>query len=185
MIALIAKTRCRDASRRFEKTSFASSASGDPGGQPHGPTTGCLRQTRRLKTTAGLASARCLNSPIRQPDALPLHDVRYRRTDEAAPRTPGKRKALNRARAFSGETLSLIGSSSRTLARAARPPSPFPKPGGARRDRTDDLMLAKHALSQLSYGPGYLGIKRSALRWWAWEDLNFRPHAYQARALTN
>src|SRR6267378_8251482 len=20
--------------------------------------------------------------------------------------------------------------------------------------------------------------------WWAWEDLNFRPHAYQARALT-
>ena len=27
---------------------------------------------------------------------------------------------------------------------------------------------------------------RSALdEWWAWEDLNFRPHAYQARALTN
>ena len=25
--------------------------------------------------------------------------------------------------------------------------------GGADRDRTDDLMLAKHALSQLSYGP--------------------------------
>ena len=21
--------------------------------------------------------------------------------------------------------------------------------------------------------------------WWAWEDLNLRPHAYQARALTN
>jgi hypothetical protein len=29
--------------------------------------------------------------------------------------------------------------------------------GGARRDRTDDLMLAKHALSQLSYGPNPLG----------------------------
>ena len=28
-----------------------------------------------------------------------------------------------------------------------------PDSGGARRDRTDDLMLAKHALSQLSYGP--------------------------------
>ena len=27
------------------------------------------------------------------------------------------------------------------------------KAGGARRDRTDDLMLAKHALYQLSYGP--------------------------------
>ncbi len=23
------------------------------------------------------------------------------------------------------------------------------------------------------------------IEWWAWEDLNFRPHAYQARALTN
>ena len=29
----------------------------------------------------------------------------------------------------------------------------FRQSGGARRDRTDDLMLAKHALSQLSYGP--------------------------------
>ena len=28
------------------------------------------------------------------------------------------------------------------------------RPGGARRDRTDDLLLAKQALSQLSYGPG-------------------------------
>jgi hypothetical protein len=32
--------------------------------------------------------------------------------------------------------------------------------GGARRDRTDDLMLAKHALSQLSYGPS--GLARQA-----------------------
>ena len=30
--------------------------------------------------------------------------------------------------------------------------------GGARRDRTDDLMLAKHALSQLSYGPKPVGL---------------------------
>jgi hypothetical protein len=30
--------------------------------------------------------------------------------------------------------------------------------GGARRDRTDDLMLAKHALSQLSYGPVMVGL---------------------------
>jgi hypothetical protein len=68
--------------------------------------------------------------------------------------------------------------------------------GGARRDRTDDLLLAKQALSQLSYGPrsrslpafnlrpGSLKL-RSSEGWWAWEDLNFRPHAYQARALTN
>jgi hypothetical protein len=30
--------------------------------------------------------------------------------------------------------------------------------GGARRDRTDDLMLAKHALYQLSYGPSSKGL---------------------------
>ena len=58
--------------------------------------------------------------------------------------------------------------------------------GGARRDRTDDLMLAKHALSQLSYGPVPEDERCLApIKWWAWEDLNFRPHAYQARALTN
>jgi hypothetical protein len=82
-------------------------------------------------------------------------------------------------------------------------------------------MLAKHALSQLSYGPvtrrrmlgvvtintrsSHTRLRSYELRrarfalllsvavprgaegeaWWAWEDLNFRPHAYQARALTN
>ena len=30
--------------------------------------------------------------------------------------------------------------------------------GGARRDRTADLLLAKQALSQLSYGPGMVGL---------------------------
>ena len=30
----------------------------------------------------------------------------------------------------------------------------MPEPGGAGRDRTDDLLLAKQALSQLSYSPG-------------------------------
>ena len=32
-------------------------------------------------------------------------------------------------------------------------PLPLKGAGGAGRDRTDDLMLAKHALSQLSYSP--------------------------------
>ena len=85
------------------------------------------------------------------------------------------------------------------------------KAGGARRDRTDDLKLAKLALSQLSYAPGFsleakprrlklrrlptillhpasVGEQPSLLRsegWWAREDLNLRPHAYQACALTN
>ena len=39
-----------------------------------------------------------------------------------------------------------------------------PEPGGAGRDRTDDLMLAKHALYQLSYGPsGPPGGKRQSV----------------------
>jgi len=57
--------------------------------------------------------------------------------------------------------------------------------GGASRDRTDDLKLAKLPLSQLSYGPVSKPLNRTQNIWWAWKDLNFRPHAYQARALTN
>ena len=34
--------------------------------------------------------------------------------------------------------------------------------GGARRDRTDDLLLAKQALSQLSYGPASHGTSANA-----------------------
>ena len=67
--------------------------------------------------------------------------------------------------------------------------------GGARRDRTDDLMLAKHALYQLSYGPKRRSRPAGAVvrpvrprihgrRWWAQADSNCRPHAYQACALT-
>ena len=48
--------------------------------------------------------------------------------------------------------------------------------GGAREDRTPDLLRARQALSQLSYGPD--------TRWWVWEDSNLRPHPYQGCALT-
>jgi hypothetical protein len=60
--------------------------------------------------------------------------------------------------------------------------------GGASRDRTDDLKLAKLALSQLSYGPKAMRNRgrapRTAHKWWAEKELNLRPHAYQACALT-
>ena len=47
-----------------------------------------------------------------------------------------------------------------------------PPPLTLRRDRLRARWLAKPQL-------------RRSEGWWAWEDLNFRPHAYQARALTN
>ena len=68
--------------------------------------------------------------------------------------------------------------SKQVLSRITHAPS-CNTPGGADRDRTGDPLLAKQVLSQLSY---------NACRqrdWWAREDLNFRPHAYQARALTS
>ena len=76
---------------------------------------------------------------------------------------------------------SKIPSSDRTLVRTKRQVA-F-QVGGANRDRTGDLLLAKQALSQLSYGPARQF--RASVDWWAREDLNFRPHAYQARALTS
>ena len=59
--------------------------------------------------------------------------------------------------------------------------------GGAERDRTADPLLAKQVLSQLSYSPTSHRPTGPNLitEWWAREDLNFRPHAYQACALTN
>ena len=70
---------------------------------------------------------------------------------------------------------------------------------GVSRIRTDDLLLAKEVLYQLSYDPRTVCevrcanvevrtfvFRRSAfdLRQWGWEELNLRPCAYQAHALT-
>jgi hypothetical protein len=49
--------------------------------------------------------------------------------------------------------MGFAGHASLRLLAWLRHAQPKAKRGGARRDRTDDLMLAKHALSQLSYGP--------------------------------
>ena len=51
---------------------------------------------------------------------------------------------------------------------------------GADRDRTCDLLLAKQALSQLSYCPE---IRARRSNQWAREVSNLRPFAYQANAL--
>ena len=60
--------------------------------------------------------------------------------------------------------------------------------GGADRDRTGDPRVANAVLSQLSYSPSSCGAKSKIIGalWtpWARADLNCRPHAYQACALT-
>jgi hypothetical protein len=110
-----------------------------------------------------------------------LHDVRYH-----APAHQADCPVTGAECLFYGRAFSLDAIVARDDDRAPTIPA-----GGARRDRTDDLLLAKQALSQLSYGPGperTHPVDRNPGRgraWWAWEDLNFRPHAYQARALTN
>src|SRR5580704_3877713 len=63
-------------------------------------------------------------------DRSPLHDVRQRARRTPAAEAEGARRAKT------------------CFLRTSVDPA-----GGARRDRTDDLLLAKQALSQLSYGP--------------------------------
>ena len=58
--------------------------------------------------------------------------------------------------------------------------------GGAGRDRTDDPLLAKQVLSQLSYSPlGARPLTVARKHWWVWMDSNHRPPPYQDGALTN
>jgi hypothetical protein len=46
------------------------------------------------------------------------------------------------------------------------------------------LALARPAFALSGFGAAAFA-RCASEGWWAWEDLNFRPHAYQARALTN
>jgi hypothetical protein len=75
------------------------------------------------------------------------------------------------------------GSSARR--RTIRPAS-GPGLGGAGGTRTPDFLLAKEALSQLSYGPTLSDsvISEQWFAWWAMVDSNHRPRSYQDRALT-
>ena len=83
-----------------------------------------------VKQTPTSWSARRPSCDVRRPDMFSLHDVDKTRTSPQA---------------YANE-------SGRTL-RFRKNDRRYRQSGGARRDRTDDLMLAKHALSQLSYSP--------------------------------
>ena len=108
----------------------------------------------------GDSAPRATSRHARSSDRSPLHDVRQHErpatevesaritvlTNELVCRQAPKLPAPKRRRAQSRP--------SRKSGGAKSPATPRPQPsGGARRDRTDDLLLAKQALSQLSYGP--------------------------------
>ena len=127
------------------------------------------------------------------PDVRSVEWVRINRCATGQSRLHNVKRATDSGRSASRDPI-LIPSNSDSSANGCRSAarqaiaSPVPratsllasKAGGADRDRTDDLKLAKLALSQLSYGPE--GIRPQA--WWARDELNVRPHAYQACALT-
>ena len=54
--------------------------------------------------------------------------------------------------------------------------------GGDSRDRTGDLLLARQALSQLSYIPVPSSLEE---KWWARVGSNHRPYDYQSYALAS
>ena len=134
-------------------------------------------------------------------DQLASHVVRWRRGHASAGRVP---RVAPRSRPVLRQTEQLASSrcqtarpnpevrneflvsSGRVRSIEARNDTCRKGSGGARRDRTDDLMLAKHALSQLSYGPWKMRLHMvgAPIKWWAWDDSNVRPHPYQGCALT-
>jgi hypothetical protein len=75
---------------------------------------------------------------------LPLHDVRYLPDIGQALACLDRHRASSSGLAAERRSAIVISRTSKKLDQPA---------GGARRDRTDDLLLAKQALSQLSYGP--------------------------------
>src|SRR5229473_2792011 len=86
---------------------------------------------------------------------LPLHDVRYHSDIGQAP-TYRVRIAPDRHRVSPSSLAGLTASTQLSFHGRAEFDQwiePMIPAGGARRDRTDDLLLAKQALSQLSYGP--------------------------------
>ena len=150
---------------------------------PHGPCWTANDTTRKTfllhtirSTSAGLKAADVLqdpmsvlckgDEPLDHPFGLPNHSPPG--NNRIVPLHNVKQPAhesLLLGRRNPPQTLSLRMRTSRRQRRRDRfflpkpqalPEGPRPRGnGGARRDRTDDIVLAKHALSQLSYGPDH------------------------------
>src|SRR6185312_2546239 len=106
----------------------ASNASGTKRPASRDRSGGAVRQTHHMREIERLTATDCWKNQ-QNPNKSSLYDVKQNRQRARKPR----RKPCWRMIASS--TLSTPGN------------------GGAGRDRTDDILLAKQALSQLSYGP--------------------------------
>ena len=155
-----------------------------PAGLPHSEIPGSKRVCRSPRLIAACRVLHRRSAPRHPPFTLSSLAIKYLRREftnrSFAPRIRDlfRMRLLRYASLLDSAVKDLPrGLEARGEARGRRLPS-F-APSGADRDRTDDLRLAKPPLSQLSYSP----TRRK--HWWAWIDLNYRPHAYQACALTN
>ena len=105
------------------------------------------KQSLRLASSDRTTSVDAYDAPHRWRFPMPSDDADRRPAFRAYPFFTMSRQPLHE------------GSGNETLRRwtFSRAPSllqlSWSRSGGARRDRTDDLLLAKQALSQLSYGP--------------------------------
>ncbi len=93
----------------------------------------------------------CPQVPAAKPNMVPLHDVDWFPQHGRRSRGHPSWNHQQPAKLVSFRTVAALPPHDAIGARPSAPPR-----GGARRDRTDDLMLAKHALSQLSYGPTWV-----------------------------
>ena len=98
-----------------------------------------LQQPGQAASPLQAMSTNCVQTSLGGTTNATLHDVRITRA--------------SRIVSFDEAPTHLPRISHEISARQCDRLRPIRTTGGARRDRTDDLMLAKHALSQLSYGP--------------------------------
>ena len=141
------------------------------------------------RTVLAISNLAVRNHCAVRSERSPLHDVRQHAACDASWRsmsasanscflTDEQSKAARR----SADWWSQTGSNRRPPAckAGALPAELWPLKARGRRSCS---RIASSAIACL-HRPAEPKLRRSE-GWWAWEDLNFRPHAYQARALTN
>ena len=178
------------ATEMFQFAGFASRGYGftarcrRSGGLPHSEIPGSTLARSSPRLIAACYVLHRLSVPRHPPDALACLIARTRCQTHAGRSSPQRRQNL----VSRSNTPALAGAFEREPFHDSMSHSSLRHPGtlgGGDRTRTDDPLPAKQVLSRLSYTPTPGGGARGCARWWAWVDSNYRPHAYQACALTD